>query len=114
MTGIKFEIKDRREIENLGFKYAADESKCTEYVFTRLPLKMDVRDHPKYKLNDIERDVDMIFRKVLKKELKDAGIKKVRKIEWDRIFQIGEEWNPRHFTAIFYARILCEDAPNHI
>lgn len=117
MNGINFEINDKKSVEKLGFEYADDEEKCRGHMFNNIPVELDLRNIPGYSLTNIEKDLDRIFRTVLKWELEDAGVKKLRRVEWDRFFVIGPLWDVRQFTARYYVRILSEDKEekdNHV
>ncbi len=106
---IHFEIKDKKGIEALGFRYAKDQSKCRGHVFNAIPIDLDLRDLPDYKLGRIEKDLDKIFRAVLKWELRNSGIKSLREVTWDRVFFFENWWEPKVFTVKFWVRITGED-----
>jgi hypothetical protein len=109
MNGVTYQVAGRQAIEKLGFEYAEDVCKCLGHTFNNIPVRLDLRDKPEYELGQIELDLNEVFLEILKMELRDAGIKRLYKLEWDRIFFIGEEFDPRKFTARFYVRILGED-----
>lgn len=109
-NGIHSEIKDRAGIEAFGFRYAEDDSKCRGHFFNGIPVELDLRELPEYELAEVDKDIDKIFRSVLKWELEDTGVKAVREITWDRVFFVENWWDPRWFTVRFWVRIVGEDA----
>jgi hypothetical protein len=111
MNSIHFEIKGRKAIEKMGMVYTDTDINCREHVLSCVPIKIDVRDQTNYSLNKIEKDLDIVFRKLLKSELLFSKIKKLHSVVWDRIYIIGDEWNVRKFEARYWIRILGEDAP---
>jgi hypothetical protein len=110
MGQIHFEIKEKDEIEALGFRYAEDMSRCRGHMFNDIPVEVDIRKHPEYKLEDVEEDMDRIFRKVLEWELKDAQVMAIREITWDRLFFLKKWWEPRDFEVHYWVRVVGEDA----
>lgn len=109
MSSLHSEIKDRKGIEALGFEYAEDESKCRGHMFNDIPVEIDIREKPEYKLEDVDGDMDKVFKAVLQWELRDAGIKAIREVSWDRIFCLKNWWEPRDFIVRYWVRIVSED-----
>ncbi len=109
MSNIRTEIKDRKGIEALGFPYAEDELKCKGHMFNAIPVEIDIRDHPEYNLAEVEEDMNRIFKAVLQWELRDAGIKALREVSWDRVFFMKNWWEPREFEVLFWVRVVSED-----
>lgn len=105
---IQFKIEDKSEIEALGFEYADAEMGCRQHTINWIKVPIDMRYQPGT-LEQIEIGLDEIFREILRLELVDSGIKKLRSLTWDRFFVIGEEWNPRKFFVYYNVRILGVD-----
>lgn len=105
---MKNKITDADEIRRMGFEYAEELGRCQGHAFNDIPINLDFGDRT-YDLEKVEKEIDQIFIEVLKSEMKDAGVKKVRSIEWDRYFSIPKLWKTNKFSARYYIRIVSED-----
>ena len=110
-------MESEKDINTLGVQYEPEMNKCKFHRLNNLQVKLDLRDNW-MPLELIERKVNEAFVKTLKYELKSAGIEKVHKIEWDRMFVIGPLWDVRQFTVRFFLKLygvdMIEDTDPHI
>ncbi len=113
MSEMHFELKGREAIKSVGFKYMEADKMCRCHKLNNLKVAIDLRHMPQYSLLAIESDLDSAFLDLLKQQIKDAGMQKVHKIVWDRIFVVGPNWNVRECQARFWVEIWGEDSPNN-
>ena len=105
--GVHFTLSGEEAIWRLGFIYAPEGVCCRRHMFNNIRVPMDLPYD--YLLPCIEEDLNEVFAALLVKEMLDVGVLAVRSIEWDRVFFIGPEFNPRKFTAVFYVRFESVD-----
>ena len=113
MSEMHVEINDKKGIEALGFRYVQRADQCRSHKFNGVSVQMNITDKPEYPLKACEKDLDKMFLSILKWELKDAGIKALHEVKWDRVFFFKNWWTPRDFTARFWVRVLSRDAKNN-
>lgn len=104
MNSIHHEISTPSQIKKLGFGYS-DETGGSIHFINNIQVPMDMTLFPQISLEDIERNLELIFYKVLQQELFRTGVKKLRKVEWERWYMMDNWWTARQFTAIFNLRI---------
>jgi hypothetical protein len=106
MTQIHNEISTPSQIKKLGFVYADKEAGCTLHFINNVQVPMDMTWFPEVTLEEVEKKLDNIFYKILVTELRESGVKKLRKIEWERWYLMKNFKTARKFTAFFNVRIL--------
>src|SRR5271157_50984 len=102
--GIHFTLSGKEAIQSLGLSYAPEDVICRRHMYNNIRIPIDLRHRDDYLLSCIEEDLNKSFAKILVKEMRNSGVRAVRCIEWDRIFLMSWDFNPKCFTAIFYVR----------
>jgi hypothetical protein len=103
----------------MGSSYAGKNEICRRHMINNIRIPMDLRSQCGCFSPDMEEDLNETFLALLVEEMHRIKMKSVRNIEWDRMFIIGPEFNPKKFTAVFRARIDSKDmaikeCDNHI
>lgn len=109
---MNFSIAGKKDIREFGFGYIDDRKECHVHRFNDIPVKVDLRNAKFLDLKEVDDSINILFKSVLKKELKEAGVRYINSVEWDRVFLFNSffhgEKDLRCFTVRFWVRIYGE------
>lgn len=109
---MQFCISGKKDVNKFGFGFIENREKCHVHKFNDLPIKIDLSEARRINFNGLDQDINLLFKSLLTTELKNAGVRNIHSIEWDRVFLFNSflhgEDDLKKFTVRFWIRIYGE------
>lgn len=113
---MQYSIEGPSAVTQYGFQYLENSNGAHVHMLNDVPVKIELGAVDNINAELIDSQIDKVFKSVLQNELISSGVKKIHKIEWDRIFIFNGflhgEKDLNSFTARLWIRITGEKTPN--